>query len=85
MNEQNNIGAKIIGGLVAAVAVWGIWQVLKMTDAPKKNLDGLGDLNTAKTKAGKIKQRAAVFAKLDEEGKTYKKNRNGKRSKRVKK
>lgn len=75
---------KIIGGLVLVVAGWGIYKVLQMTDAPKKG-DNLGDLNTAKTKTGKVKQRKAVFAKLDEEGKTFPKNRNGKRKKKVRK
>ncbi|MGL6121653.1 MAG: LPXTG cell wall anchor domain-containing protein [Shewanella sp.] len=40
---------------------------------------GLGDLDTAKTKKGKIKQRKAVFAKMDEQGDTWSKNSKGKR------
>ena len=40
MNEQDNVGTKIIGGLVAVVAIWGLWKVLQLADGPKK-LDGI--------------------------------------------
>lgn len=76
-------GAKVgIGVTVAAVAA-GL--VALATRGKKKGLSGLGDLNTAKTKAGKVKQRKAVFAKLTDDGKTYPKNKNGVRIKRKKK
>lgn len=42
MQEQNNTGTKIIGGLVAVVAIWGLWKVLQLADGPKK-LDGFND------------------------------------------
>lgn len=80
MATENNAGAKVIGVLSLVVATWGVYQLFF-----KKEKKSLGDLNTAKTKAGKVKQRAAVFAKLDEEGKTFPKNRNGKRKPKRKK
>lgn len=46
---------------------------------------GLGDLNTARTAKKRVAQRKAVFAKMEDEGTIYKKNRKGKRSKKVKK
>jgi len=35
MQEENNIGTKVIGGIAVAVAFWGLYKVLQMTDAPK--------------------------------------------------
>lgn len=67
----------------------GIWWLLgaiglvAVASSGKSNnkSEGLEGLNTAKTKAGKVRQRKAVFAKLDESGKTYPKNKKGKRMK----
>lgn len=64
---------KVAGAVIgASVLGYGIYSMVR----GKK---GLGDLNTAKT--GKAKQRGAVFAKLDEEGKAWPKNKKGVRSK----
>jgi uncharacterized membrane protein len=73
-------GAKVGIGVAVAALVTGV--VVLITRGKKKGMGGLGDLNTAKTKSGKVKQRAAVFAKLDQEGKAYPKNKNGVRVKR---
>jgi uncharacterized protein HemX len=93
--EKGSLNAKIIGGLLLAATVTA--GVLFFTSGKKrKSLSGnetesntdqtnLGDLNTAKTKEGRIKQRKAVFAKLAEQGKVYRKNRVGKRTKKTKK
>ena len=75
--------AKVVIGVGIAAAVTGL--VVLATSGKKKAMNGLGELNTAKTKAGKVKQRKAVFAKLDSEGKTYPKNRNGVRKAKTKK
>jgi len=47
MQEQNNTGTKVIGGLVAVVAIWGLWKVLQLADGPKK-LDGIARKTTFK-------------------------------------
>ena len=73
-------GAKVGIGLGVAALVATL--VVVATRGKKKGVAGLGDLNTAKTKSGKIKQRAAVFAKLDAEGKAYPKTKRGVRAKR---
>lgn len=67
----------LIGVVLAAATGVGIYA---LTRPKKKGLDGLGDLNTAKTKAGRKRQRAAVFAKLDEAGEAWPK-KEGKRKK----
>jgi hypothetical protein len=73
-------GAKVGIGLGVAALVATL--VVVATRGKKKGMAGLGDLNTAKTKSGKVKQRAAVFAKLDAEGKAYPKTKTGVRVKR---
>ncbi len=50
--------AKVGIGLGAAALVATL--VVVATRGKKKGMGGLGDLNTAKTKSGKVKQRAAV-------------------------
>jgi len=70
-------------GTVAIVGATGLYFGVKAF-RKKKGLSGLGDLNTAKTKSGKVKQRKAVFAKLDEAGKAWPKNTKGVRRKPVK-
>lgn len=67
----------LAGGAVA-LFVW-----LAKAAKSKDGLNGLGDLDTAKTKAGRIRQRKAVFAKLTDEGKIYRKNRAGRRTKKA--
>ncbi len=62
-------GATVLGG---TALYFGVKAFKK-----KKSLNGLGQLNTAKTKSGKVKQRKAVFAKLDEAGKAWPKNKKG--------
>ncbi|MFO0414896.1 MAG: hypothetical protein ACK52I_22210 [Pseudomonadota bacterium] len=62
-------GATVLGG---TALYFGVKAFKK-----KKSLNGLGELNTAKTKSGKVKQRKAVFAKLDEAGKAWPKNKKG--------
>lgn len=81
--EKGSRNAKIIGGLVAVAAAVGIYFFFKSDSG--KSVNGLGDLNTAKTKSGKVKQRKAVFAKLDDAGKTWGKNRKGKRKREYRK
>ncbi len=71
-------GAKVGIGLGVAALVTGL--VLVATRGKKKGMGGLGDLN-AKGKTKQAAQRAAVFAKLDKEGKTYPKNKRGNRAK----
>ena len=73
---------KIMGGLVLAGAIALGYYILT---GGKEEDKGLGELNTAKTKILRVAQRKAVFAKLDEEGKVFPKNRNGVRKKAVKK
>jgi hypothetical protein len=73
-------------GVKIALAVTGATLLaggVYLATRPKKK--SLGELNTAKTKKGKAMQRAAVFAKLDEAGETYPKNKSGKRKPRRKK
>lgn len=48
------------------------------------NNNSLGDLDTAKTAKGRKKQRAAVFAKMDEDGVTWPKTKSGVRKKKRK-
>jgi len=74
---------KIMGGLVLAGAIALGYYIF--TGGKEEEDKSLGELNTAKTKGGKVAQRKAVFAKLDEEGKVFPKNRNGVRKKAVKK
>jgi hypothetical protein len=62
-------GATVLGG---TALYFGVKAFKK-----KKSLNGLGELNTAKTKSGKVRQRKAVFAKLDEAGKAWPKNKKG--------
>jgi len=58
--------------------------IAPVRDGYIERLDGLGDLNTAKTKSGRVKQRKAVFAKMEDAGTLYNKNRKGKRTKKAK-
>jgi hypothetical protein len=74
-------GAKVGIGLGVAALVTGL--VLVATRGKKKGMGGLGELN-AKGKKKAAAQRAAVFAKLEDEGKAYPKNKNGVRVKRKK-
>jgi hypothetical protein len=74
-------GAKVGIGLGVAALVTGL--VLVATRGKKKGMGGLGELN-AKGKKKAASQRAAVFAKLEDEGKAYPKNKNGVRVKRKK-
>lgn len=34
MQEENNMGTKVIGGLAVAVAIWGLYKILQLADAP---------------------------------------------------
>lgn len=79
--QKGSLNAKIMGGLVAAGLIVAVVFFVKSNR--KKSVDSLGDLNTAKTKAGRIRQRKAVFAKLADEGKIYRKNRAGRRTKKA--
>lgn len=55
--------------VIGALALTAVGTAAYFAFSPKKkSLSGLGDLDTAKTKAGRKRQRAAVFAKLDEAG-----------------
>lgn len=69
----------LLYGGIALVVVIGGALILK----GKKGLKGLslGYLDTAKSVKGKKKQRAAVFAKLDDQGKSFPKNKDGVRTK----
>ena len=79
MNE-NNTQRNVVGLLGLAAVAAAIYTLFKKTKKPK----GLGDLNTARTKSGRVKQRKAVFAKMEEAGTLYNKNRKGKRTKKAK-
>ncbi|MFN7703344.1 MAG: hypothetical protein ACK5OS_01890 [Chryseotalea sp.] len=83
--RQSGINWKkiLLIGTVAVVGGTGLYFGVKAY-RKKKGLSGLGELNTAKTKSGKVKQRKAVFAKLDEAGKAWPKNTKGVRRKPVK-
>lgn len=74
-------GAKVGIGLGVAALVATL--VVIATRKKKKGMGGLGDLN-AKGKKKAAAQRATVFAKLEEEGKAFPKNKNGVRVKRKK-
>lgn len=78
--NKNNTQRNVVGLLGLAAVVGTIWWVL----SSNSKSDGLGDLNTAKTKAGRVKQRKAVFAKMEDAGTLYNKNRQGKRTKKAK-
>ena len=71
-------GAKVGIGVAVAALVTGV--VVLVSRNKKKGMGGLGDLN-AKGKTKQAAQRAAVFARLDKEGKTYPKNKRGNRAK----
>lgn len=64
-------------GIGAGAALLGYIVYKSLSKKKSKSLAGLGELNTAKTAKKRVAQRAAVFAKLDEEGKTYPKNKSG--------
>lgn len=59
----------------------GLLAVASSGKGKEKEPENLSGLNTAKTKRGKERQRKAVFAKMDEVGKTYPKNKKGVRKK----
>lgn len=55
--EKGSLNAKIMGGLVAAGLIVAVVFFVKSNR--KKAVDGLGDLDTAKTKAGRVKHEIA--------------------------
>jgi uncharacterized membrane protein len=77
-NKGISTGAKVGIGVAVAALVTGV--VVLISRGKKKGMGGLGDLN-AKGKTKQAAQRAAVFARLDKEGKTYPKNKRGNRAK----
>ncbi len=70
----------MIGGVVVLAGT----AVYFLTRKKKKGVSGVGDLDTSKTKSGRVKQRKAVFAKMDESGNTWPKNKKGLRKKKRK-
>lgn len=71
---------KTLEKLAVAGAGVGLLVLLFKSSGSKAAVGGLGNINTARTSKGRKSQRAAVFAKLDDEGKTWPK-KNGTRKK----
>lgn len=68
--------------LVGSGLALGTFAVVRYASKKKKKaLNGLGELNTAKTAKKRVAQRKAVMAKLEDKGKLLPKNTVGKRAK----
>jgi hypothetical protein len=73
--SMNNLLKIALGTLAAGTLGFIVYKATSTKG--KKSLNGVDGLDTAKTVKGKAKQRAAVFAKLEDEGKAFPKNKSG--------
>lgn len=82
--QQSGISPTVKVGLGLAAAAVLTFIAVKAFGG-KKSKKSLGDLNTAKTKAGRERQRKAVFARLAAEGSVKPKSKKRKKAGRTKK